>query len=79
MHIGHFVASVEHLSGQLERKPQRQLPNASIYRRADDDAERGRCEIAIRVRKLRMVQCVVKLYAKLQMALLDGPVQVHGS
>ena len=64
--------------GPLERKPQRQLPNASIYRRADDDAERGRCEIGVRVRKLGMVQCVVKLYPKLQLALLNGPVQIHG-
>jgi len=36
---------------QLEGKLQRELPDAGIYRGAGDDAERGRREIAVRVRK----------------------------
>ena len=42
----------------LEGKPQRQLPDTSIYSCATDDAKRGRCEIRVGVRKLTMVQCI---------------------
>ena len=64
---------------QLELKLQCQLSNASIYSRAADDAERGRRKISVGVRKLGMVQRIVKLGAKLKTALLSGPVQRHGS
>jgi hypothetical protein len=59
---------------QLERKLQRQLPNASIYSRATDNAERGRREISVGVRKLWMVQRIVKLSPKLQTTFLNWPV-----
>lgn len=62
----------------LKRKPQRQLPNASIHGRATDDAERGSCEIAVRVCKLWMVQRIEKFGTKLKAALLNGAVQLHG-
>jgi hypothetical protein len=61
------------LSCNLKRKPQGQLPHASIYRRATDNAKRGRCEVCIRGGKLGMVQCIVELDPKLETAVLHGP------
>jgi hypothetical protein len=52
----------------LELKLQRQLPNASIYRRAANDAERGRREIGVGIGKLGMVQCMRLLLEKLELA-----------
>ena len=57
---------------ELERKLQRQLLHASTYSCAVYDSARGRREIHIRVRKLRVVQCIVKLGAKFKTALLTS-------
>ena len=61
-----FITPV--LERKLELKLHRQLPNASIYRRTTDDAEGGRCEIGVGIRKLGMVQCRRVLLEKLELA-----------
>ena len=38
-------------------------------------AERRRCEVAVRVSKLCMIQCVEELSAKLNAASLNGPIE----
>ena len=65
------------LSCNLKSKPQGQLPHASIYGRASDNAERGRCEVCVGVRKLWMIQGVVELGTKLETAVLHGPPKDH--
>jgi hypothetical protein len=61
-------------AGYLERESQRQLSYASIYSRATDDTERGRGEVCVGVRKLRMVQRIEKLSTKLKATFLDRPI-----
>ena len=69
-----LMVDVSLLAGAaLEHKPQRQLPNARVYSCATDNPERGRREIGIGVGKLRMVQRVVKLHAKLKPVCLNRP------
>jgi hypothetical protein len=67
--------SVIGLSCNLKRKLQGQLPHTSVYSCAADDAERGRCEVCIGVRKLGMVQCIIELSPKLETAFFDGPLK----
>lgn len=62
----------------LEREPQRQLSDASIYSCTTDDAERRRCEIGVGVRELRMVQRIEELGTKLKATFLSGPIDHHG-
>ena len=56
-----------------ERKPQGQLDNTRIDGRAADNAERRRCEVGIGIGKLRMIECIKKLGAKLKATIFDRP------
>jgi hypothetical protein len=56
-----------------KRKLWRQLDNTRIEGRAADNAERRRGEVGIGIGKLRMIECIKKLGAKLKATIFDRP------
>jgi hypothetical protein len=60
-----------------ERKLQCQLDNTRVYSRAANDAECRRGEVGVRVSKLRMVEGVVELGAKLKTGSFTGPFDLY--
>lgn len=59
----------------LKCESQRQLAYASVYSHAIDDAERRRLKVGVWVRKLGVVQRVVKFSTELNTAVFNGPMQ----